>query len=174
MKKPPAKRCYSPSPCPQNVYWRLDQLCRLSYEYVCMYICSSVYVPISILWHVGIVPAVYGWLTEQCPGLQSDAARVDALTEQCPGLQSDAARVYVLTEQCPGLQSDAARVDVLDQLSEHVRLKLLDDERLVLTLRRLPVRSGHGGVRSVRRAPQSGQVTTAPSGRCCHSRLQSL
>ena len=47
------------------------------------------------------------------------------------------------TEQRPGLQRDTARVDVLDQLSEHVRLELLDDQGLVLALRRLRVRSGH-------------------------------
>ena len=35
-------------------------------------------------------------------------------------------------EQRPGLEGDTAGVDVLDQLPEHVRLKLLDNDRLML------------------------------------------
>ena len=42
----------------------------------------------------------------------------------------------VRTEKRAGLERDASRVDVLDELPEHVRLELLDDQRLVgVTLR---------------------------------------
>lgn len=37
-----------------------------------------------------------------------------------------------ITQQGARLQRHTAGVDVLDQLAEHVRLKLLDDQRLVL------------------------------------------
>lgn len=44
-------------------------------------------------------------------------------------------------QQRPRLQRDTARVDVLDELAEHVRLELFDDQRLVLLAGRLGMRS---------------------------------
>lgn len=42
-----------------------------------------------------------------------------------------------LTQQCARLQGYTARVNVLDQLTEDIRLELLNDQRLMLLTRGL-------------------------------------